>query len=84
MPIKLTHLRFGEWDDISEFNDDIDNLPIGLEELCFSEQSRFNKKINNLPVKLKKLKLGNNFNQSLDNLPKYLEKLEIYSIIYNE
>ena len=83
LPIKLTHLRFGEWDDICKFNNDIDNLPIGLEELCFSEQSWFNKKINKLPAKLKKLKLGNNFNQSLDNLPKYLEKLEIYSFTFD-
>ena len=56
-----------------DFNDNIDNLPLGLEILILGK--KFNKSVDNLPNTLKEIHFGNSFNQPLDYLPNSLNKI---------
>lgn len=60
------------------FNQPLDNLPYGIEELNIESTfgiAKFDQPVNNLPNTLKLLNLGNGFNQPVDNLPESLEQL---------
>lgn len=57
------------------FNEPIDHLPEGVEEIYFAHLSEFNYPLDNLPQSLKLLKLGMSYNQPLDLLPSGLETL---------
>jgi len=63
------------------FNQSVDNLPLGLKRLRFSHN--FNQPVDNLPIGLQRLTFGYEFNQPLDNLPSGLQKL-IISDTYNK
>ncbi len=65
-------LKFGP-----DFNEPLDNLPEGVEEIHFAHLSIFNHRLDNLPQSLKLLKLGTSYNQPLDFLPAGLETLII-------
>ena len=65
-------LKFG-----AEFNEPIDNLPEGVEEIHFAYLSEYSHPLNNLPQSLKYLRLGVSYNQPLDFLPSGLETLII-------
>ncbi len=65
-------LKFGP-----DFNEPLDNLPEGIEEIHFANLSIFNHRLDNLPQSLKLLKLGSSYNQPLDFLPAGLETLII-------
>ena len=60
-----------------DFNEPLDNLPEGIEEIHFAHCSVFNHRLDNLPQSLKLLKLGTSYNQPLDFLPSGLETLII-------
>ena len=61
----------------ADFNEPLDNLPEGIEEIRFDYLSQFNHRLDNLPQSLKLLKLGLSYNQPLDFLPAGLETLFI-------
>lgn len=60
-----------------DFNEPLDNLQDGVEEIYFDFNSIFNHRLDNLPQTLKFLKLGCMYNQPLDFLPAGLETLII-------
>lgn len=66
---------------IANFNQLIDNLPYGIEELYLGD--RFNNPIDFIPLSIKFISLGYEFNQSLDNLPNSLETIELNSQNYS-
>lgn len=72
----------------AKFNKPVDNLPDGLEYICFENPDRsdfsvFNHKIDNLPKTLKRLDLSYGFNQTVDNLPEGLEVL-LFGCAFNK
>lgn len=62
---------------IENFNQSIDNLPLGIEELYLGD--KFNQSIDLIPISVKILSLGIEFNQPLYNLPPGLKTLELNS-----
>jgi hypothetical protein len=71
-PINLKKIIFGY-----SFNNPLDYLPDGLEELEFVINSHFDHDLSNLPTSLKRITIGYKFSKSLDCLPKKLEYLKI-------
>jgi len=61
----------------AEYNEPLDNLSEGVEEIYFDNESKFNHPLDNLPKSLKILKLGFFYNKPLDFLPAGLETLII-------
>lgn len=59
------------------FNQPVDNLPVGLEDLKFGVICEFNFTIDNLPNSIKRLGLNNRFNKPIDNLPDSLVELRL-------
>lgn len=59
----------------SDFNQPLDNLPSGLEELELYD--KFNHPLDNLPHGLLRLVINSDFNYPLENLPSTLKYLEI-------
>ena len=72
------HLHLGK-----EFNQNLDNLPDGIESVILSECEYFNKPLDNLPVTLTYLVICEPFNRRLDFLPAGLKHLEL-PIGYNQ
>lgn len=67
----------------TNFNQPLDYLPPGLEELVISFNKEFNHPLNNLPPGLKKLLLiGYNYRQPINNLPDSLEEINIKQFDY--
>lgn len=71
----------GNNNQISKFNQSVDNLPNGLIELKFGYY--FNQNVDKLPNNLKKLTFGDNFNQTVDKLPNNLNKLR-FGFAFNQ
>jgi hypothetical protein len=65
---------------IGEFNNSVDNLPIGIEKLYLGDT--FNQSVDLIPISVKFLSLGSKFNQPLNNLPPGLETLELETYKY--
>lgn len=80
LPKSLKILKFNTFYD-SIFNQEIKNLPIGIEKIILS--SRFNRNVDYLPENLKYLEFGNGFNQQVLNLPRSIEIL-IFGHCFNQ
>lgn len=65
---------------IDVFDDSIDYLPDGLEELIMNS---YNKEIKNLPKSLKIINFGTKYNQPLPELPSELEEIK-FGLLFNQ
>lgn len=86
LPHTVKRIRNSKYNNVGlcGFNQSLDFLPIGLEELIIEFSIVFNHPINNLPPGLKKLHLySQEFNNTLNNLPDSLEYIYIRTFDYN-
>lgn len=85
LPSTVKRIIIGKYNDVglSLFNQSLDYLPFGLEELYIKFGSKFNKPLNNLPHSLKILHLYSHFTYSINNFPDSLEYLNIRNFDYN-
>jgi hypothetical protein len=69
----------------TKFNQSIDNLPTGLEELSIVLNKSFNKPLDNLPSGLKKVCLHlHKFVYPINNLPNTIEEINIKQFDHTE
>ena len=77
--LKILNYRFVNNPILTQFNSDVNNLPIELKELDI-EGEIFNKSLEYLPIGIKTVRINSDaFNQPLNNLPHSIELLYIVS-----
>jgi hypothetical protein len=85
LPSTIKRITIRKINDVgyTKFNQQLDYLPPGLEEIYIHFNQEFNYPLNNLPIGLKKLFLiGYNYKQPINNLPNSLEEITIKQFDY--